>query len=252
MTPDEAQRELIRLGIDPERVRHIRMAFDEEARRIRELKDPPGVVNPYADDGWYTGAEDDDRFWPAIIARLRASWEEEDIESLDRASSKVLGRMRHPMTEEFTTRGLVVGHVQSGKTTNFTSVIAKAADRDYRFFIVLSGIHNSLREQTQERLEADLVKPNQAWWIPLTEQNRDFTPPPNATAYLSGVRREPRPLRREEKRHPPPTPQGMARDRRIRNPEAVSCRDHRRRVRPSLRVDSNDQRSDPRHPRAPA
>src|SRR5206468_962192 len=101
--------------------------------------------------------------------------------------TKVLARMRHPQTDHFTTRGLVIGHVQSGKTSNFTSVIAKAADRDYRFFIVLSGVHNSLREQTQERLDGHLVGPNPKYWLPLTGANRDFTAPENATVYLSRV-----------------------------------------------------------------
>ena len=47
-----------------------------------------------------------------------------------------------------------MGFVQSGKTTNFTAVMAKAADRGYKLFIVLSGIHNDLRRQTQIRLIA--------------------------------------------------------------------------------------------------
>jgi hypothetical protein len=49
--------------------------------------------------------------------------------------------------------------VQSGKTSNFTAVIAKAADWGYRLFVVLSGIHNNLRRQTQARLESQLIAP---------------------------------------------------------------------------------------------
>ena len=148
--PDEVVRQLLRVKIEPDRVRAMRALFDREVERIQQLKDPPAIVDRDADGGWYTGPAEDDRFWPAIKERLRkADWTGEDITSLDTASDKVLGRMRHPETESFTTRGLVLGHVQAGKTTNFTSVIAKAADRNYRLFIVLSGIHNALREQTQ-------------------------------------------------------------------------------------------------------
>ena len=46
-------------------------------------------------------------------------------------------------------RGLVIGHVQSGKTANYLGVIAKAADAGYKFIIVIAGIHNNLRKQTQ-------------------------------------------------------------------------------------------------------
>ena len=56
----------------------------------------------------------------------------------------------NPHGRTYHCRGLVLGYVQSGKTTNFTAVIAKAADAGYRFFIVLSGIHDALRQQTQD------------------------------------------------------------------------------------------------------
>lgn len=54
-------------------------------------------------------------------------------------------------------RGLVVGQVQSGKTANYTGLICKAADAGYRVFIVIAGIHNNLRQQTQERIDEGFV-----------------------------------------------------------------------------------------------
>jgi hypothetical protein len=53
-------------------------------------------------------------------------------------------------------KGLVVGYVQSGKTANYTALSAKAFDAGYKIVIVLSGIHNALRRQTQIRLENEL------------------------------------------------------------------------------------------------
>ena len=50
-----------------------------------------------------------------------------------------------------------MGYVQSGKTANFTALIAKAADAGYKFIIVLAGIHNVLRRQTQVRLDKELT-----------------------------------------------------------------------------------------------
>ena len=50
-------------------------------------------------------------------------------------------------------RGMVIGHVQSGKTLNYSSVITKAADAGYRIIILLAGITNSLRRQTQDRID---------------------------------------------------------------------------------------------------
>ena len=94
--------------------------------------------------------------------------------------------LEHPGTGEFHTKGMVLGFVQSGKTTNFTSVIAKAADAGYRFFIVLSGIHDGLRQQTQARLDEQLVAPKPQRWIALTDPNQDFRPNVNVNAFLGG------------------------------------------------------------------
>src|SRR5699024_9743317 len=52
---------------------------------------------------------------------------------------------------------LVVGHVQSGKTANFTGVLAKAIDAGYKLIIVLTGTYENLRSQTQKRLDMELI-----------------------------------------------------------------------------------------------
>jgi len=50
-------------------------------------------------------------------------------------------------------KGLVVGQVQSGKTANYTALVCKAADVGFRFIIILAGMHNSLRSQSQLRID---------------------------------------------------------------------------------------------------
>ncbi|MBS7456829.1 Z1 domain-containing protein [Coralloluteibacterium stylophorae] len=63
-----------------------------------------------------------------------------------------------PTTEgKWSRRGLVVGHVQSGKTANYLGVINKAADAGYRVVILIAGVHNNLRSQTQERVDQGFV-----------------------------------------------------------------------------------------------
>ena len=88
--------------------------------------------------------------------------------------------MGNPAEERFSCRGLVVGHVQSGKTANMTAVIAKALDAGYDTVIVLAGMTNKLRFQTQMRLVNDLVRRNLLNWQVLTpnELDRDFRAPP--------------------------------------------------------------------------
>lgn len=80
------------------------------------------------------------------------------INSIDASADRVIERLANPASADiYKARGLVVGHVQSGKTTNFTAVIAKAIDAGYRLIIVLSGTTNLLRNQTQRRLDMQLV-----------------------------------------------------------------------------------------------
>ncbi|MCA9160472.1 MAG: Z1 domain-containing protein, partial [Planctomycetales bacterium] len=84
---------------------------------------------------------------------------------------------------DFQGRGLVVGYVQSGKTANYTALAARAADAGYRIVIILSGIHDSLRNQTQNRLERELTGHQEGGvgaadigheWVALTTPDTDF------------------------------------------------------------------------------
>ena len=54
-------------------------------------------------------------------------------------------------------RGLIIGDVQSGKTATYTGLICKAADSGYKVVILLAGITESLRQQTQERIDEGIV-----------------------------------------------------------------------------------------------
>lgn len=123
---------------------------------------------------WYTGPDfDTARYWPHVRNQIEEKIGDA-VDQVDKASTQVMASLRPPFTEEFDTRGLVLGYVQSGKTTNFLSVIAKAADVGYRLIIVLTGITESLRSQTQKRIEEQLVS-GTTGWHKLTNENADFT-----------------------------------------------------------------------------
>ena len=82
------------------------------------------------------------------------------VRSIDEATKRILSKLADPCRETFSSKGLVVGYVQSGKTANFTALIAKAVDAGYKFIVVLSGIHSVLRRQTQIRLDKELTGMN--------------------------------------------------------------------------------------------
>jgi hypothetical protein len=82
------------------------------------------------------------------------------IRSLDNETEDILVNMEDPLRNEFDWRGLVIGYVQSGKTANFTALAAKAADSGYNLIIVLAGLWDSLRQQTQIRTDRELTGMN--------------------------------------------------------------------------------------------
>jgi Z1 domain len=187
-TLDEARRELVALLGLPED--QVGQGVELIRRRMRAIhnREIPRTMTAEGRESWYLGPDlQGDRFWPALLTLLQdEEWDSDSLEDLDHASTKVVSMLDHPRTGEFKTKGMVLGYVQSGKTTNFTSVIAKAADAGYRLFIVLSGIHDGLRQQTQERLEAQLIAQEPERWIALTDLQHDFRPDVNVNAYLTG------------------------------------------------------------------
>lgn len=80
------------------------------------------------------------------------------VAELDATTFEVVRRLADPQrSEPYQSKGLVVGHVQSGKTAHFTGTVAKAIDAGYRLVIVLTGTIELLRGQTQRRLDMELV-----------------------------------------------------------------------------------------------
>lgn len=111
---------------------------------------------------WYTPEvqRKHDFYWRhySEYLRIHKGWGPEALAELHSATSRVVERFAEPSRAAMTqTKGLVVGYVQSGKTANFTGVIAKAIDAGYRLIIVMTGTTNLLREQTQRRLDMELV-----------------------------------------------------------------------------------------------
>ena len=80
------------------------------------------------------------------------------ITSTDTITDSILDRMGNPNERgPWDRKGMVVGHVQSGKTQNYTGLVCKAADAGYRLIVVIAGIHNNLRNQTQARIDEGFV-----------------------------------------------------------------------------------------------
>ena len=102
--------------------------------------------------------KNDWRYWHRYSEYLERKMASTAVEALDKSTDSILGLLEDPKREgNWDRRGLVVGHVQSGKTGNYSGLICKAADAGYKIIIVLAGMHNNLRSQTQVRLEESFL-----------------------------------------------------------------------------------------------
>lgn len=110
---------------------------------------------------WYTEdrKNQDAFYWPSILDYLRGRGiPEESVINVDQASDQILDFIADPRKNEIrAARGLVVGYVQSGKTTNINVLISKSIDAGYRLIVVLAGLTDVLRTQTQRRLDKEVV-----------------------------------------------------------------------------------------------
>ncbi|GBG14909.1 hydrolase [Novimethylophilus kurashikiensis] len=89
---------------------------------------------------------------------LQDGFGKEIVGTIGRDTDKIIGLLEDPVkTGAWKRRGLVVGHVQSGKTANYNGVICKSADYGYKIIILLAGVHNNLRSQTQQRVEEAFI-----------------------------------------------------------------------------------------------
>lgn len=189
----DAAQEFIGLGLDKERVYAALDKIRAHAAAVQTAQEPRALVTRNGEP-WYPGPNAHGKNWQTLVRILRESgMKESALRELDDASTKVVAHLPNPHSpRRYRCHGLVLGYVQSGKTTNFTAVIAKAADAGYRFFLVLGGVHNSLRQQTQDRLNAQLWERNPRLWFRLTDED-DFRPNANVDALL-GARTDQRVL----------------------------------------------------------
>jgi len=166
-TPESIREAIATLRILP----NFSAATDEDAEVLaRELEERVGIsmglgaivedqdFKPWLHDARAKGLIDP-YYWKRYEQLLRAKRLPRDvIIAMDEVTDRVLDRMGNPgENAAWERKGMVVGHVQSGKTANYTGLICKAADAGYRLIVVIAGIHNNLRNQTQARIDEGFI-----------------------------------------------------------------------------------------------
>ena len=121
--------------------------------KVATLKDVTGHMD------WLVASRKKDwLYWRRYRDYLEPKLSDDVVDALDESTDDILSLLEDPKRDGvWDRRGLVVGHVQSGKTGNYSGLICKSADAGYKIIIVLAGMHNNLRSQTQVRLEESFL-----------------------------------------------------------------------------------------------
>lgn len=130
-----------------------------------QIFQPEGVVllDDYEhEQNWYTNTKDSIKsfYWDRYRTYLfNSGWSVEVLNQLDfKTLNQLMNYLGNPIFEgKFSRRGLVMGDVQSGKTSTYIGLITKAVDAGYKVIILLTGILEDLRRQTQIRVEEGFI-----------------------------------------------------------------------------------------------
>lgn len=184
--------------LDEETIQNITKRIQENV--VQSMDEGVSLINTEEehDEDWYRKVDIDWKYWKDYEMHLSyGGWGPKVVHTMGEVTDKILGLLKDPDAPgDWDRRGLVIGHVQSGKTANYIGLISKAADAGYRFIIVIAGIHNNLRKQTQQRIDEGFVgrngetkqrvgvgelNRNRAFPVPLTNTASDFS-----KSYASG------------------------------------------------------------------
>ncbi|MBN2402760.1 MAG: Z1 domain-containing protein [Spirochaetes bacterium] len=116
--------------------------IEKEERRLPWLKEKKATIK------W--------NFWNRYMKYLQEekNYAPSTLTELDRITDRILDGLFDPSGAiQIDKKGLVVGQVQSGKTSNYTGLICKAVDSGFKLILILAGTYNNLRSQTQLRLD---------------------------------------------------------------------------------------------------
>ena len=149
--------------------RTIYTVTDDEAERlVRKFETIHGVsmdIGAILEDEEFEPWLDGERsnidffYWERYRKMLgQKNFSAQVLAAFDSVTDTITGHLENPNKKGmWKRRGMVVGHVQSGKTANYTGLICKAADAGYKVIIVIAGIHNNLRNQTQIRIDEGFI-----------------------------------------------------------------------------------------------
>lgn len=139
----------------------LEVAIDLHSKLMIRM-DRGACIKDQSHKSWYYAKKPDLKmdFWDryAIYLQKEENFNSNVVNALDKSTDEMMDMLGNPNeTYSFQRRGLVIGDVQSGKTSTYTGLINKAADSGYKVVILLTGTIEKLRKQTQARIDKGFV-----------------------------------------------------------------------------------------------
>jgi len=144
----------------------------QEAEKLFDVEMDEGIViqgdeQKRRDTTWWSNKvkieqeqKGENYYWDRYKKYIQSFLPPEVVKIIDDDTDRIIDNIGNPKLKKFDIYGMVVGHVQSGKTSNYASVICKAADAGYKFIVVIAGDKNNLRNQTQKRINESFIGKN--------------------------------------------------------------------------------------------
>lgn len=141
------------------------MEYYEANQERIEFRGNDGALFDLEQDNYYSVPQNPYSGWQTYVKKLKEQgWKEESLKNLEEASIGILKRLKADTTDTGAIKGLVIGHVQSGKTANMEALMEMASDYGWNMFIILSGTIESLRQQTLRRMLKDFNPGGNLTW----------------------------------------------------------------------------------------
>jgi hypothetical protein len=139
-----------------------RINFYIKQRLNHKIVRTNSILKLYDYEAWFMNrkGEIELKYWERYKKYLKFDkhFSQPIIDSIDDVTDEIVDLAGDPTDEKgFQRRGLIIGDVQSGKTSNFIGLMCKAYDAGYKLIVVLAGTSNVLRKQTQSRIDEGLI-----------------------------------------------------------------------------------------------
>ena len=138
-------------------------------------------------------------FWDPVIGKSFSQYLEklrkdgrtdDELKNIEKESLDILGKCVHPNERNKTSTGLVIGRIQSGKTSSFTAVSHLASDNGINVIIILSGTKKNLFSQTKIRLFNDLIGKQERLWHTVSTDKIDDAKKEELPSYFENVKKK--------------------------------------------------------------